>query len=76
MKNTTPKVRSLSATPQRINSRPAHSHLVDNVNAARTLCGRPIDAATWRYHSADNNLTMCAACQKIARQRHPSEATQ
>lgn len=65
---------SLFATPQRINSRPATTHLVDNVNAARTLCDRLIDPPTWRYHGQDDNLPLCTACRKIADKRHPSPA--
>lgn len=63
---------SLFATPQRINSRPATTHLVDNVNAARTLCGRLIDPPTWRYHGQDAAGPTCAACRNIQRKRHPS----
>lgn len=63
----------LLATPLRVHSRAATSHLVDNVNAARTLCGRWIDAQTWRYHGADENLPMCAACRNIEEKRHPQK---
>lgn len=64
----------LYATPQRVNSRQAHSHLVDNVNAARTLCGRWIDSQTWRYHGVDENLPMCAACRNIEDKRRNQES--
>lgn len=64
----------LLATPQRINSRAATSHLVDNVNAARTLCGRWIDSQTWRYHGVDETLPMCAACRNIEEKRRNQES--
>lgn len=62
----------LLATPKRINSRPPTTHLVDNVNAGRTLCGRLIDPATWLYHGQAAAHPTCAACQNIARKRRPS----
>lgn len=53
----------LVAWTTRRNSRQPTTHLVDNVNAARAICGRPIDPATWTYAPIDDRRQCtCRAC--------------
>jgi hypothetical protein len=53
----------LVAWTTRRNRRPPTIHLVDNVNAARTICARTIDPATWQYAlPTDNTMPLCRAC--------------
>ena len=49
---------------KRINSRPAHTHLVNTAEALRTLCGRTIDPTTWTYRKRRSDETpTCHYCR-------------